>query len=106
MRLKFLFIIPCILLIVVIKISASWGLADIENRKVRISIKQWENDVDSFSTEEWGKTFSYAKAALEKDPDNPDLLSLMGNVYEWNSFQSDDQFQNNQNAQLSLESYR
>lgn len=30
----------------------------------------------------------------------------MGNFYEWNSFQGDDQFQNNQNAQLALESYQ
>ena len=60
-----------------------------------ISIQQWENDIDSFSTEEWSKIHSIAKAALEKDPDNPGFLSLMGNVYEWNSFQSDDQFRNN-----------
>ena len=86
MRLKFLFIIPCILLIVVIKISASWGLADIEKQQVRVSIKQWENDIDSFSKEEWTKAHSIVKAALEKDPDNPDLLSLMGNIYEWNHF--------------------
>jgi tetratricopeptide (TPR) repeat protein len=93
-------------LIVLIKISASWGLADIENQKVRVSINRWENDIDSYSTEDWDKTFSYTKTALEKDPYNPDLLSLMANIYEWNSFQGDDQLQNNQRAQLALEYYR
>lgn len=106
MRLKYLLIIPCFLLIVVIKISASWGLADVENKKVRVSINRWENDIDSFSTDDWDKTFSYAKAALEKDPHNPELLSLMGNVYEWNSFQADNEIQNNQNGKLALDYYR
>ena len=106
MRLKYLLIIPCFLLIVIIKISASWGLADIDNYKVRVSIKQWENDVDSFSTEDWDKTYSTAKAALEKDPYNPELLWLMGIVNEWNSFQAHNQSHNNQNRKLALDYYR
>ncbi len=111
MRLKYLLVIPCFLLIVVIKISASWGLADVENQKARVFIKQWENDVDSFSSEDWNKAYSTAISALEKDPYNPELLSLMGNVYEWNSFQGHNQshnnkFQNIQNRKLALDYYR
>jgi len=111
MRLKYLLVIPCFLLIVVIKISASWGLADVENQKARVYLKHWVNDANSFSTEDWDKAYSYVKSALEKDPYNPELLSLMGNVYEWNSFQSynqsqNNQFQNNQNRKLALDYYR
>ena len=96
MRLKYLLVIPCFLLVVVIKISASWGLADFENQKARVFIKQWENNVDSFSSDDWDKAYSTAKAALEKDPHNPELFSLLGNVYEWNSFQGHNQSHNNQ----------
>ncbi len=106
MRSKYLLVIPCFLLIIVIKISASWGLADVENQKARVFIKQWENNVDSFSSDDWDKAYSTAKAALEKDPYNPELFSLMGNVYEWNSFQGHNQSHNNQNAELALNHYR
>ncbi len=106
MRFRYLLIIPCLLLIVVIKVSGSWGLADIENQKARTSIKQWENDVDSYSLDDWKKVYSYVSGALEKDPDNPDLLTLMGNVYEWNTFQADDQLQNKHNNKLALGYYR
>ncbi len=111
MRSKYLLVIPCFLLIVVIKISASWGLADVENQKARVFIKQWENNVDSFSSDDWDKAYSTAKAALEKDPHNPELFSLLGNVYEWNSFQGhnqshNNQFQDKQNRKLALNYYR
>lgn len=106
MRFRYLLIIPCCLLIIAIKISGSWGLADIERQKARAFVEQWENDFESFREEDWNEVVSYAKAAVDKDPDNPDLLSLMGNVYEWNAFHSDNQKQNNQQRKLALEYYR
>ncbi len=106
MRVRYLLIIPCFLLIAVIKVSGSWGLADVGKQKVHASIKQWVNDIDSYSTEDWKKVYSYATGALEKDPGNPDLLKLMGNVYEWNTFQADDYLQNEQNGKLALDHYR
>ena len=106
MRSRYLLVIPCLLLIVVINVTGSWGLADVKKQKVNASIRLWEHDVDSYSTENWKLVHWYARQALKKDPDNPDLLSLMGNVYEWNSFQSDNQSQNEQNSKLALEHYR
>jgi len=106
MQFRYLFIIPCCLLIIAIITAGSWGLADIENQKVRSSIKQWENDFESFNAEDWNMVISHAKAALDKDPHNPDLLTLMGNVYEWNSFQTDREPQNYQNRKLALDYYR
>ncbi len=106
MRFRYLLIIPCLLLIVVINVSGSWGLADVKKQKVNASIRLWEHDVDSYSTENWKLVHWYARQALKKDPDDPDLLSLMGNVYEWNSFQSDNQSQNKHNSRLALEHYR
>ena len=106
MRVRYLLIIPCFLLLVVIIISGSWGLADIEKQKVHASIKQWENDIDSYSSDEWNKVYSTARQALDKDPNNPDLLTLMGNVYEWNTFQAENQLQNKENSKLALEYYR
>lgn len=106
MRVRYLLIIPCLLLIAVIKVSGSWGLADVGKQKVNASIKQWVNDIDSYSTEDWKKNYSYAREALDKDPNNPELLTLMGNIYEWNIFQADDYLQNEQNGKLALDHYR
>ena len=106
MQIRYLLIIPCCLLIIAIKISGSWGLADVEYQKARAFVERWENDFESFREEDWNKVVLYAKAAVDKDPDNPDLLSLMGNVYEWNAFHSENQIQNNQQRRLALEYYR
>ena len=106
MKFRYLLIIPCCLLIIAIKISGSWGLADVERQKARTFIEQWENDFESFREEDWNKVVSHAKAAVDKDPDNPDLLFLMGNVYEWNAFHPENQYKNNQQRQLALEYYR
>ena len=106
MKIRYLLIIPCFLLIVIIKMSGSLGLADVESLKARASIKQWQNDSQSFNTDDWDKVYSYVKAALENDPNNPDLLSLMGNVYEWNTFNSNEQPYNNQNRKRALDYYR
>ena len=106
MRVRYLLIIPCFLLVAIIKVSGSWGLADVGKQKVNVSIKQWGNDVDSYSSDEWQKVYSYVSGALDKDPNNPDLLILMGNVYEWNTFQADDYLQNEQNGKLALDHYR
>ncbi len=106
MRFRYLLIIPCLLLIVVINVSGSWGLADLNKQKVNASIRLWEYDIDAYSTENWKLVHWYARQALKKDPDNPDLLSLMANVYEWNSFQADNQLQNEHNSKLALEHYR
>ena len=106
MRFRYLLIIPCCLLIIAIKISGSWGLADIERQKARAFVEQWENDFESFRVEDWNEVVSYAKAAVDKNPDNPDLLFLMGNVYEWNAFHPDNQKQNNQQRKWALEYYR
>ena len=103
MRFRYLLIIPCLLLLVVINVTGSWGLADVKKQKIHSSIRLWEHDVDSYSTENWEIVHLYARQALKKDPDNPDLLSLMGNVYEWNSFQSDNQSQNEQNSLSTTE---
>ena len=106
MKFRYLLIIPCCLLIIAIKISGSWGLADVERQKARTFIEQWENDFESFREEDWNKVVSYAKAAVDKDPGNPDLLFLMGNVYEWNAFHPENQYKNNQQRKLALEYYR
>ena len=106
MRFRYLLVIPCLLLIVVINVSGSWGLADVKKQKVNASIRQWQNDIDSYSTENWKLVHWYASQALNKDPDNPDLLLLLGNVYEWNSFQADNQSRNENNSKLALEHYR
>jgi cytochrome c-type biogenesis protein CcmH/NrfG len=106
MRFRYLLIIPCFLLLVVIYVSGSWGIADVKKQKVNASIRLWQNDIDSYSTDNWKIVHWNAKQALNKDPDNPDLLLLMGNAYEWNSFQSDNQSQNEKNSKLALEHYR
>jgi len=106
MQIRYLLIIPCCLLIIAIKISGSWGLADVEYQKARAFVERWENDFESFREEDWNKVVSYAKAAVDKDPDNPDVLSLMGSVYEWNTFRPENQRQNNQQRRLALEYYR
>lgn len=106
MKFRYLLILPCFLLAVAIKISGSWGLADVDSRKVRISIERWENSSEPFNKEEWNKTYSYATQALEKDPDNPELLLLMGNVYEWNAVHPGEPIDNHQNRKLALEYYR
>ncbi|MGK0298271.1 MAG: hypothetical protein ACI9XC_001890 [Gammaproteobacteria bacterium] len=106
MTYRHLLIIPCLILIGLIITAGSRGLADINVKSTQKSLLQWVNDVNTLNKAEWTIAYDRVSKAIDQDPLNPELLTLMANVQEWKIYLDKDDVENNHYLSLALKNYR
>jgi len=74
------------LLLWLIYLSFSYGLADILAEQANYEMQLWENQELTLDT--WNSTQTILQQALQFDPQNPDLLEMMGKMYDWKAKRS------------------
>lgn len=74
------FLIP--IFVYLIFIAVSRGIADVTVNKAQTLMNGWVSG-KTVQTEEWNDAHTSLLSALSLTPENPDYLSLLGNLYEW-----------------------
>jgi len=74
-------------LIYLIYVAASWGLAESIGVQVRESLAKWQKQ--GVEQSEWNVIHDASVDALEFAPNSADLMMTMGHVYFWRSIASD-----------------
>jgi len=74
-------------LIYLIYVAASWGLAELIGVQVRESLAKWQKQ--GVEQPEWNRVHDASVDALEFAPNSPDLMMTMGHVYFWRPIASD-----------------
>ena len=69
-----------------IYLTFSYGLADIFAEKANYEMQLWENQEVALDT--WNSTQTTLQRALQFEPQNPDLLEMMGKIYDWKAKRS------------------
>jgi len=103
---RYLFIIPCLILIGLTITAGYRGLADIDVKSAQRRTTLWEDDVSTLNKTEWTIAYNSVSEALDKDPLNPELLTLMANVQEWKIYLDKNDVKNNHYLSLALNNYR
>ncbi|EDN67384.1 hypothetical protein BGP_1766 [Beggiatoa sp. PS] len=61
--------------------ATSYGLADVFAEQAHYEMQQWS--AKKLTSETWTSTQTTLQNALQLDPQNPDLLEMMGEIYYW-----------------------
>ena len=69
------------LLVWLIYMATSYGIADVFAEQAHYEMQQWS--AKKLTSETWTSTQTRLQNALQLDPQNPDLLEMMGEIYYW-----------------------
>ena len=70
-------------------IALRWGLADIYAYQAREYLETWYLGDQASLDENWQNAHDSMQTALSIFPDHPEYLDQMGQIYEWQFYQSD-----------------
>jgi len=78
---KSVMVILMVALLYLIALAGSWGVADLIARQVRVSMEKWPQQEIVLS--DWTSAHDATAYALQRTPNHPGLLMIMGSVYYW-----------------------
>ena len=81
--LRFLIYFLIIILVYFIYVAANRGVGDVNSYHARVIMDSWASGKKVVEKNDWDAAHQSLLSALDRSPENPDYLTLLGNLYEW-----------------------